>query len=53
MTSDKVKPDKKEIEKAEEKILFGEKMTTCFACGEVIKEGTKKCPYCETKQKLS
>ena len=32
----------------EEKIQFGDKMFICFACGQMINESTKKCPYCGT-----
>ncbi len=34
----------------DQKIQYGESQISCFACGEKIKEGTKICPYCNTKQ---
>ncbi len=34
----------------DQKIQYGESQINCFACGEKIKEGTKICPYCNTKQ---
>ena len=52
MTNDNAKLNEKKINKEEEKILFGQKMTTCFACGAEIKEGEKTCPNCKTKQSL-
>ncbi|MFX1257067.1 MAG: hypothetical protein ACFFAN_04360 [Promethearchaeota archaeon] len=35
---------------SEEKILYGDKLTVCFACGQKIEILTEKCPYCGTKQ---
>ncbi|MHA1658842.1 MAG: hypothetical protein ACTSUT_06940 [Promethearchaeota archaeon] len=35
---------------AEEKILYGEDLLVCFACGAKIKKNTNICPYCKTKQ---
>ncbi|MFX0017272.1 MAG: hypothetical protein ACFFAK_02515 [Promethearchaeota archaeon] len=34
----------------DQKIQYGESKISCFACGENIKDGTKICPYCNTKQ---
>lgn len=36
------------LEKDEEKILYGLKDLTCFACGEKINGNTDICPYCNT-----
>lgn len=35
----------------EEKILYGNNKTVCFACGEEIESNTDICPYCQTKIK--
>ena len=43
----------KKAEKEEDgKIFFGEKMKTCFACGETFESDTDVCPFCHTKQQL-
>ena len=34
--------------KDEDKILYGENKTVCFACGEHIEMNTDICPYCKT-----
>lgn len=39
------------MSKEEEKIHFGQKNISCFACGQKINEHTKICPYCGTEQK--
>ncbi|MFX0072353.1 MAG: hypothetical protein ACFFAO_14805 [Candidatus Hermodarchaeota archaeon] len=38
------------MSKEEEKIEFGQKNISCFACGQEINEETEICPYCGTKQ---
>ncbi len=38
-----------QVYKKDERILFGEKVSVCFACGEKIGLDTKVCPYCNTK----
>ncbi|MFX0004096.1 MAG: hypothetical protein ACFE9C_04595 [Candidatus Hodarchaeota archaeon] len=41
----------KDLEKDEEKILYGDNKTVCFACGEEIDNNTNVCPYCNTSVK--
>jgi len=36
------------VEKDEEKILYSDNKTICFACGEQISKDTEVCPYCQT-----
>jgi len=38
----------KDLEKAEEKILYSNNIIVCFACGEEIDNSTNICPYCKT-----
>lgn len=38
----------KDVEKKEERILYGINKTVCFACGEEIDKNTHICPYCKT-----
>ncbi|MFX1309827.1 MAG: hypothetical protein ACFE9M_05870 [Promethearchaeota archaeon] len=38
----------KDLEKDEEKILYGVNKIVCFACGEEIDNNTNFCPYCKT-----
>lgn len=38
----------KNLEKDEEKILYGVNKIVCFACGEEIDKNMKVCPYCNT-----
>ena len=37
----------------DKKIQYGENEYSCFACGEIIKFGTKICPNCNTAQEYS
>jgi hypothetical protein len=39
----------KDLERNEEKILYGDNKTVCFACGEEIDGNTDICPYCQTE----
>ena len=38
----------KNLERKEEKILYGGDQIICFACGEKIEKNTELCPYCKT-----
>ncbi len=38
----------KNLNKEEEKILYGDNKIVCFACGEYIDHNTEICPYCRT-----
>ncbi|MFX0075675.1 MAG: hypothetical protein ACFE96_09545 [Candidatus Hermodarchaeota archaeon] len=42
-------PETKDQESNEEKILYGDNKTICFACGEQIERNTDICPYCKTE----
>ncbi|MFW9818131.1 MAG: hypothetical protein ACFFE5_00860 [Candidatus Thorarchaeota archaeon] len=44
-------PETKDHKTREEKILYGDNKTVCFACGEEIDRNTKICPYCQTEIK--
>ena len=44
------KEEEKEPEEYSEKIVFGDKSDSCFACGTKLDPFTKKCRYCNTKQ---
>jgi len=37
-----------DLEKNDEKILYGDNKIVCFACGEEIDNNTDVCPYCKT-----
>ena len=50
MSNNKAKNETEKSEKNEEKIYHGIKFKACFACGVKIKQSTKICPYCKTKQ---
>ncbi|MHA1726346.1 MAG: hypothetical protein ACTSXH_16155 [Promethearchaeota archaeon] len=52
MTSEKSKANNKKSDKEDVKILIGEKLITCFACGERIDKNSKICPFCKTKQSI-
>ncbi|MFX0036338.1 MAG: hypothetical protein ACFE9I_11955 [Candidatus Hermodarchaeota archaeon] len=41
----------KNLNKEEEKILYGDNKIVCFACGEHIDSDTEICPYCRTPVK--
>jgi len=43
-----IKSEVKNLEKAEEKILYGVNKIVCFACGEEIDKNIDVCPYCKT-----
>ena len=43
-----IKSETKNLEKDEEKILYGVNKIVCFACGEEIHINTNTCPYCNT-----
>ncbi|MFX0140016.1 MAG: hypothetical protein ACFFDN_40615 [Candidatus Hodarchaeota archaeon] len=36
------------LEKDEQKILYGVNKRVCFACGQEIEKDTNACPYCKT-----
>lgn len=38
----------KNLEKDEDKILYGINKIVCFACGEEIDKRVNVCPYCNT-----
>lgn len=44
-------PETKDHDIDEEKILYGDNKTVCFACGEEIESNADICPYCQTKIK--
>jgi len=48
MTDQNKNEKSKKSKKNGEKILIGEKVVLCFACGEKIEAGTEICPFCET-----
>lgn len=52
MTKENIIVEENKNEDREERIYFGQKKITCFACGEEIDENYEVCPYCGTKQKL-
>jgi rRNA maturation endonuclease Nob1 len=41
--------ENKDVNVKEGEILIGEGKVVCFACGEVVDENTKICPYCGTE----
>ena len=51
--SEKKKISKNKVIDDDDKIFFGEKMKTCFACGQEVKEDTDVCPYCGTEMNPS
>jgi hypothetical protein len=42
-------PETQDQERNEEKILYSDNKTVCFACGEQIEKNTDICPYCQTE----
>ncbi len=48
MTDQNKKKEEKKSANNGKKILIGEKVDLCFACGEKIEPTTEICPYCET-----
>ncbi|MHA1804594.1 MAG: hypothetical protein ACTSU4_08675 [Promethearchaeota archaeon] len=52
MTGEKSKTNKEVFDKEDVKILIGEKLITCFACGERIDKNSEICPFCNTKQNI-
>jgi hypothetical protein len=47
----KIKSEIKNLERDDEKILYGENKLVCFACGEEIENNAEICPYCKTTLK--
>lgn len=45
------KSEIRNLEKDEEKILYGDNKLVCFACGEEIDNNADICPYCKTTLK--
>ncbi|MFX1570491.1 MAG: hypothetical protein ACFFCV_19300 [Promethearchaeota archaeon] len=49
MSNKKINPYKKtNPENDEDKILYGDTKSVCFACGAKINSNTEICPYCNT-----
>ncbi|MFX1379576.1 MAG: hypothetical protein ACFFA4_10840 [Promethearchaeota archaeon] len=45
------KSEIRNLAKDNEKILYGENKSVCFACGEEIDKNAEICPYCKTTLK--